>query len=62
MRGLATLIGGKEEDLREQMKIAGISLAGEFLGNFEPGDPTGLMFLRQASSISRHKLTKQDKY
>ena len=51
MRGLATILGGKEDDLREQMRQAGISLAGEFTGNFEPGDPMGLMFLRQARNI-----------
>ena len=46
MRGLATIIGGKEEDLRTQMMTAGMALAGEFAGA-EPGDPTGIMFLRQ---------------
>ena len=29
------------------MRLAGISLAGEFAGPGEPGDPTGVMFLRQ---------------
>ena len=46
-RGLATILGAKEEDLRQQMRLAGISLAGEFSGPGEPGDPTGVMFLRQ---------------
>ena len=46
-RGLATILGAKEEDLRQQMRLAGISLAGEFAGPGEPGDPTGVMFLRQ---------------
>ena len=32
MRGLATIIGGKEEDLRTQMMTAGMALAGEFAG------------------------------
>ena len=49
-RGLATILGAKEEDLRQQMRLAGISLAGEFAGPGEPGDPTGLMFLRQVLS------------
>ena len=49
MRGLATILGGKEDDLREQMRIAGIALAGEFATAIEPGDPTGIMFLRQVS-------------
>ena len=49
MRGLATIIGGKEEDLRTQMMTAGMALAGEFAGA-EPGDPTGIMFLRQVGS------------
>ena len=43
MRGLATIIGGKEEDLRTQMLTAGMALAGEFAGA-EPGAPTGIMF------------------
>ena len=32
------------------MRLAGISLAGEFAGPGEPGDPTGIMFLRQVRS------------
>ena len=51
MRGLATIIGGKEEDLRTQMMTAGMALAGEFAGA-EPGDPTGIMFLRQVRKLS----------
>ena len=50
MRGLATIIGGKEEDLRTQMMTAGMALAGEFAGA-EPGDPTGIMFLRQVRKL-----------
>ena len=50
MRGLATIIGGKEEDLRTQMMTAGMALAGEFAGA-EPGDPTGIMFLRQVGKL-----------
>ena len=50
MRGLATIIGGKEEDLRTQMMTAGMALAGEFAGA-EPGDPTGIMFLRQVRKM-----------
>ena len=65
MRGLATIIGGKEEDLRTQMMTAGMALAGEFAGA-EPGDPTGIMFLRQVRKLFycirqrlRYKLYKQ---
>ena len=43
MRGLATIIGGKEEDLRTQMMTAGMALAGEFAGA-EPGIPPELCF------------------
>ena len=43
------------------MRLAGISLAGEFSGPGEPGDPTGIMFLRQVCKkhVDRYKTMKR---